>query len=107
MKRCPECGYLVNAESIRDCPLCGVRMRNDPNGQTVKLQTHVHENETCLLPNPGEKEVKQQRNPSAMKEQKRAEDVGKIGPMPEFVRKLLISMGFILLYIFVKGCTVW
>lgn len=71
MKRCPECGYRVNAEELRDCPLCGVRMRNDPDGQTVRIETHVHENEECLLPNASEEEAARERYKSVMEQQLR------------------------------------
>ena len=71
MKRCPECGYRVNAEELRDCPLCGVRMRNDPSGQTVRIETHVHENEECLLPNPTEEAAARDRYKTIMEQQLR------------------------------------
>ena len=52
MKRCPDCGFRVKAPEVRTCPLCGVRMLPDPNGQTVQYRTHVHENKKdCMLPN--------------------------------------------------------
>ena len=71
MKRCPECGYRVKTDELRDCPLCGVRMRSDPDGHTVRIETHVHEEEECLLPNASEEEAARERYNSAMEQQLR------------------------------------
>ena len=61
-------------QDLRDCPLCGVRMRDDPGGRTVKLETHVHEakDETCLLPNATEEEAAKAQYRSIMEQQHRA-----------------------------------
>ena len=50
MKRCPDCGFRTKVNE-RLCPLCGVRMRDDPGGNTVHIQTHVHTqpSEVCTV----------------------------------------------------------
>ena len=61
MKRCPDCGFRVK-ENLRDCPLCGVRMLRDSDGQNMTHVSHKHgKDETCLLPNPTEEAARNQR----------------------------------------------
>ena len=54
MKRCPDCGFH-SKEPLKTCPLCGVRMREDPALGNNKYTGHVHKDvgEKCLLPNKG------------------------------------------------------
>jgi len=131
MKRCPECGYRVKADELRDCPLCGVRMRSDPNGQTVRIETHVHENEECLLPNATEEEASRERYKSVMErqlrdaglkptqeqldarnrykaimeQQLRKAGVKKQAPMPKQLRQFVIGAIFVLIYALLASCT--
>ena len=104
MKRCPECGYRVKADELRDCPLCGVRMRNDPNGHTVKIETHVHEDEKCLLPNTGEDA--RERYKAVMEQQLRKASMSqKQPPMPKQLRQLVIGAVLVLIYALLASCT--
>ena len=41
MKRCPDCGFRAK-DNI--CPLCGVRMQNDP---TINTHAHNQTGERC------------------------------------------------------------
>ena len=132
MKRCPECGYRVKADELRECPLCGVRMRSDPDGQTVRIETHVHEEEDCLLPNASEEEAARDRYKSVMEQQLRDAgvmptqeqiDAGKrykaimeqqlrrAGvkqqlPMPKQLKQLIGIAIFLIIYALLGSCSV-
>ena len=131
MKRCPECGYRVKADELRNCPLCGVRMRQDHNGQTVRIATHVHKNEECLLPNTSEEEAARERYKSVMErqlydsgvkptqeqldtgkrykiimeQQLRKAGVKKQPPMPKQLRQFVVGAFIVLIYALLASCT--
>lgn len=107
MKRCPECGYRVKGE-LRECPLCGVRMLRDPDGNTVRIETHVHQNENCLLPNTGEQETVQarERYRAVMERQLRNAGAGKQSPMPKQFKQLIGIAVVVLLYALLQACSV-
>ena len=87
MNRCPDCGFR-SKEPLRLCPLCGVRMRDDPNGNTVQMQTHVHKErgEECLLPNTGREDAARAHYRRVMEQQLRAAGEPVPEPMEEQVK---------------------
>ena len=103
MKRCPECGYRVKSD-LRECPLCGVRMLRDPGGNTVRIETHVHENERCLLPNQGEKETDRQRYRAVMEQQLRRAGVKSQPPKLKQAKQLIGIVVVFLLYALLHAC---
>lgn len=107
MKRCPDCGFR-SKEPLRLCPLCGVRMRDDPNGNTVQMQTHVHKErgEECLLPNTGREDAARAHYRRVMEQQLRSAgaDSGKV-QLPKQAKKLLEIVAVIVLYALLRACT--
>ena len=79
MRRCPDCGFRVKDPEFRICPLCGVRLREDPDGKTVQYKVHVHEQkgESCMLPNQNKKAADPQGYRQVMELQRRAAEHAK------------------------------
>ena len=104
MKRCPDCGFRVKDPEIRTCPLCGVRMLHDPDGQTVQYPTHVHQNKAdCMLPNQDWK--KTDAKPQTRPEKKIDQLKQPVQATTNSSFKLLMGIAAIIVFSALKSCS--
>ena len=94
MKRCPDCGFRANDQM---CPLCGVRMKEDPN-----LRTHVHaqSGERCGVSGKEANRRPEQYRPAAKPKTEFASPFSVFGDLGKPILKII---GYIAAFLILSG----